>query len=99
MVVSSTIAVAALTQFAVEPFGERHGRRRVILSSCVLFVLGALVMAAAMDVWVLIAGRVIVGVGVGLASHTGEYTHTLTHTHKYTHAPTQCTMDRNAVDC
>ena len=47
---------------------DRFGRKRVILLSAVLFTLGAIEQAAAQIVKELVLGRVIVGLGVGLAS-------------------------------
>jgi MFS family permease len=44
------------------------GRRPAILLACLVFIVGAFVMALAPDVWILIIGRVIVGLGIGIAS-------------------------------
>jgi len=49
---------------------DRFGRKTSILISDVLFLAGAIVMAFAPSPWFLIAGRVLVGLGVGMASMT-----------------------------
>ncbi|CAI8598006.1 unnamed protein product [Vicia faba] len=46
------------------------GRKKAILSADVVFGLGSVVMAAAPDAYVLIFGRLLVGVGVGITSVT-----------------------------
>jgi sugar porter (SP) family MFS transporter len=47
---------------------DRIGRRRLILAAAVVFTGGALLAAFAPTVWVLIAARVIIGLGVGSAA-------------------------------
>ncbi|MBV8217498.1 MAG: sugar porter family MFS transporter, partial [Solirubrobacterales bacterium] len=47
---------------------DRLGRRRLIIIAAVVFTGGALLAAAAPTVWVLIAARVIIGLGVGSAA-------------------------------
>jgi sugar porter (SP) family MFS transporter len=47
---------------------DRLGRRRIILASGIVFIFGALLSAAAPSAEVLTGARVILGVGVGLAS-------------------------------
>ncbi|KAG6582016.1 Inositol transporter 1, partial [Cucurbita argyrosperma subsp. sororia] len=47
-----------------------YGRKKATLLADVVFVLGAVVMAAAPDPYILIAGRFLVGIGVGVASVT-----------------------------
>ncbi|KAL6200883.1 hypothetical protein ACLB2K_024598 [Fragaria x ananassa] len=46
------------------------GRKKSILIADVVFFVGAIVMAAAPVPWVIIIGRIIVGLGVGMASMT-----------------------------
>ncbi|KAK2443194.1 inositol transporter [Trifolium repens] len=46
------------------------GRKKATLSADVVFTLGSIVMAAAPDAYVLILGRLLVGIGVGVASVT-----------------------------
>jgi SP family myo-inositol transporter-like MFS transporter 13 len=49
---------------------DRFGRKPAILAADALFAIGAVFMAAAPNVSLLIAGRILVGLGVGVASMT-----------------------------
>lgn len=49
---------------------DAYGRKRATLLADVIFTLGSLGMAAAPDPYVLIFGRFLVGLGVGIASVT-----------------------------
>ncbi|XP_024985123.1 inositol transporter 1-like isoform X2 [Cynara cardunculus var. scolymus] len=49
---------------------DTYGRKRATLLADVVFALGSFVMAAAPDPYVLIFGRLLVGLGVGVASVT-----------------------------
>lgn len=49
---------------------DKFGRRLSIMVADVLFLIGAIVMALAPVPWVIIIGRVLVGLGVGMASMT-----------------------------
>lgn len=49
---------------------DRFGRKKSILLADVVFFLGAIVMALAPVPWVIIVGRILVGLGVGMASMT-----------------------------
>ena len=49
---------------------DKMGRKKTILMADVVFIAGALVMAAAPAPWVIIIGRLLVGLGVGVASMT-----------------------------
>lgn len=44
------------------------GRKSVLLGSNVIFVIGTIVQLAAKTVWTMIAGRFVLGLGVGTAS-------------------------------
>lgn len=70
VVVSSTVAAAAVGA-AVSGWAQRHpmfGRKTVIQISTVAFIVGALIMAVAPSLWLLLVGRIVVGVAVGIAS-------------------------------
>lgn len=69
-VVSSTVAAAWIASIISGRATDKFGRRPVILFSSIVFVVGSLVMAVSWTKWVLIAGRLIVGAGVGFASMT-----------------------------
>lgn len=49
---------------------DKYGRKISILLADLLFFIGAIVMAASIAPWMLIIGRVFVGLGVGMASMT-----------------------------
>ncbi|KAL3507132.1 hypothetical protein ACH5RR_032514 [Cinchona calisaya] len=49
---------------------DAYGRKKATLSADVVFALGSIVMALAPDAYVLILGRLLVGLGVGVASVT-----------------------------
>lgn len=49
-------------------FNDRFGRKKTILGSDFVFIIGAIIMAVAPAPWVIIVGRVLVGLGVGMAS-------------------------------
>jgi SP family myo-inositol transporter-like MFS transporter 13 len=68
--VSSAIIAAGAGSVAGGWLADRAGRRAALLLADGLFAAGALAMAAARDQYWLIAGRALVGLGVGLASVT-----------------------------
>ena len=49
---------------------DAYGRKKATLLADVIFALGSFVMAAAWNPYVIIFGRLLVGLGVGLASVT-----------------------------
>ncbi|XP_062928565.1 proton myo-inositol cotransporter-like isoform X1 [Mobula hypostoma] len=70
LVVSSTVGAAAISALSGGFFNDRFGRKPCILCSSLLFMVGAVVMTAAKERYTLLAGRVVVGLGIGLASMT-----------------------------
>jgi sugar porter (SP) family MFS transporter len=50
------------------PAADRYGRRLMILLAAAVFIVGALISAAAPGVEVLVAARIVIGVAIGLAS-------------------------------
>jgi MFS transporter, SP family, galactose:H+ symporter len=67
--VVSAVPVGAIFGAAVAgQLADKLGRRRVIISSAVVFIIGACASAAAPGLAVLVAARVLLGVAVGLAS-------------------------------
>ncbi len=68
-VVTSWVTLGALFgSLAAGELCDRIGRRRTILAAALLFICGALIQAAAPDTVVLVVGRLIVGLGVGVAA-------------------------------
>src|SRR6204780_4974876 len=68
VVVAIALAGAAIGAAASGYISDRVGRRPVILSAGLLFIAGAIISAVASDVSVLLVGRFLVGVGIGVAS-------------------------------
>ena len=68
-VVTSWVTLGALLgSLAGGELADRMGRKRTILTAGLLFTLGAAVQYLAPDTTVLVAGRLIVGAGVGVAA-------------------------------
>jgi MFS transporter, SP family, galactose:H+ symporter len=68
IVVAIALAGAAIGAAGSGYISDRVGRRPVILSAGLLFIAGAIISAVASDVSVLLVGRFLVGVGIGVAS-------------------------------
>ena len=49
---------------------DRFGRRRLLIATAIIFGLGGIACALAMSPAILICGRIVVGLGIGLASAT-----------------------------
>ncbi|KAK8467270.1 hypothetical protein PHAVU_007G003700 [Phaseolus vulgaris] len=69
-IVSMAVAGAIVGAAAGGWINDAYGRKKATIIADVIFTLGAIVMAAAPDPYVLILGRVFVGLGVGIASVT-----------------------------
>ena len=68
-VVTSWVTLGALAgSLASGELGDRIGRKRTVLIAGALFTLGAVVQWMAPDTTILVAGRLIIGVGVGVAA-------------------------------
>jgi MFS family permease len=70
MIVSGVLVGAALGSFVGGRLADLYGRRGLLFVTAVIFAAGAVICGAAPSVLVLIAGRIIVGLGIGLASGT-----------------------------
>ncbi|PNY28470.1 myo-inositol transporter [Tolypocladium capitatum] len=68
IITSSTSLFALLASPLSSVLADRLGRKRVILYADVLFIVGALLQAVCSTVPAMVAGRCIVGAGVGAAS-------------------------------
>ena len=66
LAVSSVLVGAAVLAITGGSLSDRFGRRKMLLITSVVFIAGALVCAAAGSIEILIFGRVIVGMGIGL---------------------------------
>lgn len=69
-VVSSTLLTAWLFSILSGSCTDKFGRKPVIIASSIIFIVGSVVLALANSKVVLLAGRLIVGGGVGFASMT-----------------------------
>ncbi|XP_022099835.1 proton myo-inositol cotransporter-like isoform X2 [Acanthaster planci] len=70
LVVSVTIAAAAVASFLGGKLNDVFGRKPVILLGSTVFTAGAVIMSISQSKEVLLIGRIVVGLGVGLASMT-----------------------------
>ncbi|GAA0155025.1 transporter [Lithospermum erythrorhizon] len=69
-IVSTAVAGAIIGAAIGGWMNDKFGRKKTILLADILFFLGAIIMAVAPAPWVIIIGRVFVGLGVGMASMT-----------------------------
>jgi sugar porter (SP) family MFS transporter len=68
-VVTSWVTLGALFGALVSgELADRIGRKRTVLIAGAMFTLGALIQALAPDTLILVAGRLIIGAGVGVAA-------------------------------
>ena len=68
IVVAIALAGAAIGAAMAGYLSDRMGRRRVILSAGLLFIAGAIISAIAQEVTILLIGRFLVGLAIGVAS-------------------------------
>ncbi|KAK9813801.1 hypothetical protein WJX73_010313 [Symbiochloris irregularis] len=71
LVVSSLYLAAAATSVFAAHWARKFGRKPMLFISGVLFCVGAGLQGGAVDVGMLVAGRVVLGLGVGIASLVG----------------------------
>ncbi|KAL2518577.1 Inositol transporter 4 [Abeliophyllum distichum] len=69
-IVSMAVAGAIIGAAFGGWMNDKYGRKKSILLADLLFFCGAIVMCAAPAPWMIIIGRVLVGLGVGMASMT-----------------------------
>lgn len=69
-IVSTAVAGAIVGAAFGGWMNDKFGRKKSILFADILFVIGSLVMALAPNPWVIIFGRIFVGLGVGIVSMT-----------------------------
>eukprot|EP00105_Crassostrea_gigas_P034207 XP_019918355.1 PREDICTED: proton myo-inositol cotransporter-like isoform X1 [Crassostrea gigas] len=70
MVVSATILFAAIFALVGGPLNDKIGRKAVTVVASLVFTGGAVLLGVAQNKVMLLAGRSILGVGIGLASMT-----------------------------
>ncbi|KAG0492189.1 hypothetical protein HPP92_005587 [Vanilla planifolia] len=69
-IVSMALVGAMIGAWVGGWINDAYGRKKAALLADVLFAIGSLVMCAAPDPYVLITGRLVVGLGIGVASVT-----------------------------
>ncbi|HXU21237.1 MAG TPA: sugar porter family MFS transporter [Verrucomicrobiae bacterium] len=70
VIVSGVLVGAAIGALGGGRLADLYGRRRLLIATAVIFAIGAIICAAASSPAVLIIGRIIVGLGIGLSSGT-----------------------------
>lgn len=65
---SLALAGAAVGSLFSGTASDRWGRKKLIMFADILFTIGAIIMATAPSIAVLMLGRVFVGLGVGVAA-------------------------------
>ena len=66
--VLSTGAYSAVTSVAAGQIGDIVGRRGTLFSGAVVFAIGGAIQTLTPGFWVMVVGRIISGLGVGLLS-------------------------------
>jgi sugar porter (SP) family MFS transporter len=69
LVVSGSLYGALLGSIVAFNVADALGRRKELMLAAFLYIVGALVTGGAPDLFVLFAGRLIYGIGIGLAMH------------------------------
>ena len=70
IIVSGVLAGAAAGALAGGRLEDLFGRRKLLIATAIIFAAGAILCAAAQSPQILVAGRIIVGLGIGLSSST-----------------------------
>lgn len=70
VIVSGVLAGAATGALAGGRLADLFGRRKLLIVTAVIFAAGAILCAVATSAAILIVGRIIVGLGIGLSSGT-----------------------------
>lgn len=69
LVVSGSLYGALLGSILVYPIADFLGRRGELITAAILYALGGLITASAPELDVLLVGRLLYGIGIGLAMH------------------------------
>ena len=70
IIVSGVLAGAAVGALVGGRLADLFGRRKLLIATAIIFAAGAILCAAAQSPQMLVAGRIIVGLGIGLSSST-----------------------------
>uniref|UniRef100_A0A914CFF4 Major facilitator superfamily (MFS) profile domain-containing protein n=1 Tax=Acrobeloides nanus TaxID=290746 RepID=A0A914CFF4_9BILA len=64
LIVSITPGMASVGSLLAGPASDKFGRKKVIVTASVTFLIGGLICAAAFNKWILLIGRVILGIAI-----------------------------------
>ncbi|MGB9979784.1 sugar porter family MFS transporter [Methanobacterium sp.] len=68
-IVVSSVLVGAVIGASISGFlADKYGRRIMVIAAAIVFGIGAIFTALTPDVYTLIAGRIVVGIAIGIAS-------------------------------
>lgn len=70
VIVSGVLAGAAAGALTGGRLADLFGRRRLLIVTAIIFIVGSILCAVATSAAILIVGRIIVGLGIGLSSGT-----------------------------
>lgn len=70
VVVSSVLFGALVGAILSGRFNDIFGRKRLLITDGIIFIIGTVISAVSMSVGILIMGRIIVGIAIGIASYT-----------------------------
>ncbi len=70
VIVSGVLAGASVGALGGGRLADLFGRRKLLIATAIIFAAGALLCAVAQSPQILIVGRIIVGLGIGLSSST-----------------------------
>jgi SP family myo-inositol transporter-like MFS transporter 13 len=68
IIVSITPGMAGISALLAGTLSDMFGRRRMIISSSFIFVVGAIICSIGIDKYVLLVGRILLGIAIGVAS-------------------------------
>uniref|UniRef100_A0A914Y6J5 Major facilitator superfamily (MFS) profile domain-containing protein n=1 Tax=Panagrolaimus superbus TaxID=310955 RepID=A0A914Y6J5_9BILA len=68
IIVSITPGFAGVGSLMAGVASDRFGRKKMIVLSTIIFSIGAIICASAFDRWILVVGRILLGLAIGFAS-------------------------------
>jgi SP family galactose:H+ symporter-like MFS transporter len=68
MIVGAVLAGGLIGTLLSGPIGDQYGRRFLILTASVIFILGVLLVLCANTFWMIFCARILLGIGVGVVA-------------------------------